>query len=82
MQNRGNPSNVGSTGFVRPLTEQDARATTRKLRLRSGVEVTRMDLPESLVSSLVAVTQVDGIVLIQHQGEPASDAKSKQEVAR
>ncbi|HEY2618132.1 MAG TPA: hypothetical protein VGI78_12390 [Acetobacteraceae bacterium] len=82
MQNRSSQRNASGTDFVRPLTEQDARATTRKSRLSSGVEVTSVDLPESLVSSLVAEKQADGSLLIYHQGENAGDAKSKQEVSR
>jgi acyl-coenzyme A thioesterase PaaI-like protein len=82
VQSRSNQLSASGTDFVRPLTEQDARATTRKLRLRNGVEVTGMDLPESLVSSLVAEKQADGSLHIHHQGEPAGDAKSKQEVTR
>ena len=82
MQNRGSQQGSSGTDFVRPQTEQDARATTRKLRLRSGVEVTGMDLPESLVSSLAAEKRADGSVVIHHQGEHAGDAKGEQEVIR
>ena len=74
---------VSGTEFVRPLTEQEARATTRKLRLSNGVEVTGMDLPESLVSSLVAEKKADGSVVIHHQGDATRDAGEKaQEVTQ
>jgi hypothetical protein len=75
-------SGAGATGFVRPLTEQDASATVRKLRLRSGVQVTSMAVPESLVSSLVAEKQADGSVVIHHQGEPGYDNVKATEVTQ
>jgi hypothetical protein len=80
-QSRSQQPTAGGTGFARPLTEQAALATTRKLRLRSGVEVTAMDVPESLVSSLVAEQQADGSVLIHHQGDAAGDSKGKAQEA-
>jgi hypothetical protein len=76
-QPRSSQLAVSGTDFVRPLTEQDARATTRKLRLSSGTEVTEMAVPESLVSSLVADKQADGSVLVHHQGEAAGSAHGK-----
>ncbi|WP_199098551.1 hypothetical protein [Dyella sp. ASV21] len=75
--NRSAQQSVNSTDFVRPLTEQDAKATLRTLRLKSGVEVTAVDVPESLVSSLVAEKQADGSVVIHHQGDEAAHGKAK-----
>ena len=77
-QRRGlQASGSGGTAFVRPLTVQEAQATTRKLRLRSGVEVTGVDVPQSLVSSLVAEQQADGSLRIQHQSETTTHAEGK-----
>lgn len=76
-QNRSAQLSVSGTDFVRPLTEQDAKATQRTLRLSNGTQVTAVDVPESLVSSLVAEKQADGSVTIHHQGEEATHGKAK-----
>lgn len=82
-QRQSQSGSLSSNAFVRPLTEQDAKATTRTLRLRNGVQVTGMDVPESLISSLVAEQQPDGSLRIHHDGEAAGKAAPKtQEVVR
>ncbi|WP_266156351.1 post-PEP-CTERM-1 domain-containing protein [Dyella silvatica] len=82
-QQQSRAAAMSGNTFVRPLTEQDAKATTRTLRLRNGTEVVGMDLPESLVSNLVAEQQADGSLRIHHDGEAAGQPASKtQEVVR
>ncbi|MGO4703443.1 post-PEP-CTERM-1 domain-containing protein [Dyella sp. 2RAB6] len=55
-----------STG---PLTEADARATMRKVRLSTGLEVTVMDVPQSLETSVVAERGADGKYHVHHAGD-------------
>jgi hypothetical protein len=55
-----------STG---PLTEADARATLRKVRLSTGLEVTVMDVPQSLETSVVAERGADGKYHVHHAGD-------------
>ena len=53
----------------RPLTEADALKTLRQFSI--GPIAAMMQLPETLMSSLVAERQVDGSVAVHHQGEAA-----------
>ena len=55
-----------STG---PLTEADARATMRKVRLSTGLEVTVMEVPQSLETSVVAERGADGKYHVHHAGD-------------
>jgi len=52
-----------------PLTEADARATMRKVRLSTGLEVTVMEVPQSLETSVVAERGADGKYHVHHAGE-------------
>lgn len=51
----------------RPMTEAEAAQTLK--RSSTGRYSAVMQLPESLVSSLIAETQADGSIAIHHQGE-------------
>ena len=52
-----------------PQTEADARATMRKVRLSTGLEVTVMDVPQSLETSVVAERGADGKYHVHHAGD-------------
>ncbi len=52
-----------------PRNEKEARATFRTIPLKSGHEAVGMQLPENLMSSLVAERQADGSVSIHHAGD-------------
>lgn len=54
----------------RPLTTDDAAKTLK--RSTTGRYSAVMQVPESLISGLVAVRQADGSVAIHHQGEEPS----------
>jgi outer membrane receptor for ferric coprogen and ferric-rhodotorulic acid len=57
-----------------PVTEADARATMRKVRLSTGLEVTVMDVPQSLETSLVAERGADGKYRVHHAGDTPAAA--------
>jgi hypothetical protein len=52
-----------------PRNESEALKTFRTLRLRDGRTAVGMDLPESLMSSLVAERRADGSLDIHHAGD-------------
>ncbi len=52
-----------------PHNELEARATEHKVRLTSGRMATGMQVPESLMSDLVAERRRDGGLNIHHQGD-------------
>jgi hypothetical protein len=52
-----------------PRNEAEARATLRTVRLNNGTTVVGMDLPEDLMSSLVAERNADGSLSIHHAGD-------------
>lgn len=54
---------------IGPATEADARATMRKVRLSTGLEVTVMDVPQSLETSVVAERGADGKYRVHHAGD-------------
>lgn len=58
---------ASNSALQRPMTEADAARTVR--HPSTGPYSAVMQLPESLVSSLVAQTQADGSIAIHHQGE-------------
>ena len=53
-----------------PHNEREARATEHRVRLSSGRMATGMQVPESLMSDLVAERRPDGSLNIHHQGDP------------
>lgn len=59
---------------IGPQTEADARATMRKVRLSTGLEVTVMDVPQSLETSVVAERGADGKYHVHHAGDHAPAA--------
>lgn len=63
---------------LRPLDEAAAARTLR--RPTSGRYAAYMQVPETLVTSLVAETRPDGSVTIRHEDEPASTAPGAPEV--
>lgn len=52
-----------------PRNEAEAQQTLRTIRLRNGGQALGMEVPESLMSSLVAERRADGSLSIHHQGE-------------
>ena len=52
-----------------PRNEAEAQQTLRTIRLQSGGQALGMEVPESLMSSLVAERRADGSLNIHHQGE-------------
>lgn len=52
-----------------PRNEAEARATLRTVRLNNGRTAIGMDLPENLMSSLVAERAADGSLSIRHAGD-------------
>lgn len=52
-----------------PRNEAEAQQTLRTIRLQSGGKALGMEVPESLMSSLVAERRADGSLNIHHQGE-------------
>lgn len=55
-----------------PRNEAEARATLRTVRLNNGRTVVGMDLPEDLMSSLVAERNADGSLSIHHAGDTSA----------
>ena len=60
---------AGLRGATSPRNEVEARRTTRTIRLKNGGQAVGMEVPESLMSSLVAERHADGSVSIHHQGD-------------
>lgn len=52
-----------------PRNEAEALKTLRTIRLRNGRTAVAMELPENLMSSLVAERRADGTLNIHHQGD-------------
>lgn len=52
-----------------PRNEAEAQQTLRTIRLQNGGQALGMEVPESLMSSLVAERRADGSLNIHHQGE-------------
>lgn len=52
-----------------PRNEAEARQTLRTIRLHNGGQALGMEVPESLMSSLVAERRADGSLDIHHQGD-------------
>ena len=52
-----------------PRNEAEARATFRIIRLKNGRQAVGMDVPENLMSSLVAERRADGRLNIHHEGD-------------
>jgi hypothetical protein len=52
-----------------PRNEAEARQTLHTIRLKHGGQAVGMEVPESLMSSLVAERRADGSVSIHHQGD-------------
>jgi hypothetical protein len=52
-----------------PRNEAEARQTLHTIRLKNGGQAVGMEVPESLMSSLVAERRADGSVSIHHQGD-------------
>lgn len=65
-----------------PLTEADARATMRKVRLSTGLEVTVMEVPQSLETSLIAERGADGKYRVHHAGDVSAPAAAPQEAVQ
>ena len=64
------PRQLGARGEpAAPRNEAEARATFRTIRLRSGHTVVGMELPENLMSNLVAERRADGTLSIHHAGD-------------
>jgi hypothetical protein len=57
-----------------PRNEAEAQQTLRTIRLQSGGQAVGMEVPESLMSSLVAERRADGSVSIHHQGDSRQTA--------
>ena len=60
---------AGLRGAASPRNEAEARRTIRTIRLQNGGQAVGMEVPESLMSSLVAERHADGSVSIHHQGD-------------
>ncbi len=56
-------------GHAIPRNEAEARATFRTIRLKNGHSAVGMDVPENLMSSLVAERHADGSLSIHHAGD-------------
>lgn len=52
-----------------PRNEAEARATFRTIKLRNGRTAVGMELPENLMSTLVAERRADGSLSIHHAGD-------------
>lgn len=52
-----------------PRNEAEAQQTLRTIRLQNGGQALGMEVPESLMSSLVAERRADGSLNIHHQGD-------------
>ena len=61
-------------GNATPRTEAEAQQTLRTIRLQNGGQALGMEVPESLMSSLVAERRADGSLSIHHQGDSQSAA--------
>jgi hypothetical protein len=54
---------------VVPRNEAEARTTFRTIQLKNGRQAVGMELPENLMSSLVAERRTDGSLRIHHAGD-------------
>lgn len=60
-----------------PHNELEARATEHRVRLTNGHMATGMQVPESLMSDLVAERRPDGSLNIHHQGDSAQSSTTE-----
>ncbi|MDE1892711.1 MAG: hypothetical protein KGM46_03140 [Pseudomonadota bacterium] len=66
----GNPPARSAAGrSAPPRNELEARATEHRLRLANGHMATGIQVPESLMSDLVAERRADGSLAIHHQSD-------------
>jgi len=76
-----NAGAVAATRWARPRTEAEAVKTLK--RSSNGRYAAAMQLPESMVSSLVAESRPDGSVVIGHQeGNSLTPVQAAKEVVR
>jgi hypothetical protein len=61
-------------GNATPRNEAEAQQTLRTIRLQNGGQALGMEVPESLMSSLVAERRADGSLNVHHQGDSQSAA--------
>lgn len=52
-----------------PRNEAEAHTTFRTIQLKNGLQAVGMELPENLMSSLVAERRSDGSLRIHHEGD-------------
>lgn len=67
-------SGATSAASAGPRNAAEAKATLRTLRLGSGRTVVSMELPQDLMSSLVAERHADGTLTIHHAGDAPAPA--------
>lgn len=72
------PLKTANPLLQRPRNELDALKTLK--RAKTGKYAASMQVPETLMSGLVAETRADGSIAIHHQDEAATAAQPMQEV--
>jgi|GEM_PF-567310 len=76
----GSRSALGGLAIARdagPADEAAARKTFHTIRLKNGQQAVGMEVPESLMSSIVAERNADGSISIHHEGDTSHAAATE-----
>lgn len=67
---------------TQPATRADAMKTAKKVTASNGVKATRVSLPQSMMSSVVATRAPDGSISIHHEDQGTQAAPKAPEATR